>query len=104
MWDLLFDRYGHIDWIFVGVALLLAVGLSTRAWLFLRPHDRALKLVARSLTVFVFVGGGCILLYLGNIVEKLRYWDVRLIDLVGCVPVIAGVYFFWDFFIRKSAA
>lgn len=49
------------------------------------------------------MGGGCLLLYLNNIAEKIWYWSIKPIDLLGFVPVIAGAYFFWDFFLDPNA-
>jgi hypothetical protein len=98
------DRWsGQVNWIAVGVALFLAVGLSLRAWRLLRPNDRAGKIAGKAMAVFVFVGGGCLLLYLNNVGEKIWFGDIKPIDLIGFVPVIAGAYFFWDFFFNPKA-
>jgi hypothetical protein len=101
---LFFDRWsGRPNWIAIGVVLLVGFGLGVRAWRFVRPNDRAAKFVAKALAVFVFFGGGCLLLYLNDIGEKIWYWNIRPIDLVGLVPIIGGGYFFWDFFLNPKA-
>jgi hypothetical protein len=81
----------------------VALGLGVRAWGVLRPNDRGAKVVAKALAVFVFFGGGCLLLYLNRTVEKIWYLDVHLIDFAGLVPMGAGAYFFWDFFLNPKA-